>query len=171
MLFALLLNAGCASSVVTETSGGLGGADPAPLEPSKSRWSFELPGDGKPNENKSIGPFCCTGQTAIVTDKGHDLAYGYFFDWKGQAYTNGTDSWMPDVFISVAGVEDINDPTSPLGKNSIAFDAGSIAAGSTKSAQAGDFLFTVTVEHVDVTPAPAIRMGTFAVRLDVDPAD
>lgn len=169
LLSILVLTAGCAANISNETSGGSGGSDAAPLGPSKSRWSFELPGDGKPNDNGSIGPFCCTGQTAIVTDNGHDLGYGYFFGWKGQAYTDGTDSWMPDVGIRVAGVQDLADPSSPLEESEIDFDAGKIASGSKKSAQAGDLLFTVTVEHVDVTPKPAIQMGTFAIRLDVDP--
>jgi hypothetical protein len=162
---------GCAASISDETAAGAGGGDAAPLGPSKARWSFELPSQGTPNDNGDIGPFCCTGVTAVVNDQGHDLGYGYFFSWKGQAYTNGTDSWMPDFTLGVAGVQDLDDPSSPLRMSEIDFDAGHIAEGMKKSTTAGDLVFTVTVEHVDETPAPMIQMGTLAVRLDVDPLD
>lgn len=159
----LSFGAGCATTV-HDADGDV------QLGKSNARWSFELPGDGQPNDNTSIGPFCCTGETAVVTADGHDIGYGYFFTWKGQAYTDGTDSWTPDVEIKVAGVKDLENPSSPLVEGAIDFDAAHVASGSKQTTQAGALVFTVTVEHVDVTPQPSIEMNTFAVRLDVDPA-
>lgn len=145
------------------------------LGESESRWSFELPGEGTPNDGDPIGPFCCTGETAVVeSDDGSELGYGYFFDWKGQAYNTSTGSIAPDVAILVAGSLDIETPSKLMAKGEIAFMADELIAGSSRSAQAGDLLFTVTVVQADLRDGPdgvVFEMGSLAVRLDVDPVE
>ncbi len=163
------LLAGCARVVVDEESDD----NTVTLGESKSRWSFELPSEGTPNNNAHIGPFCCTGVTAVVkSDSGYDIGWGYFYDWKGQAYLTGPDSSAaPDVDILVAGFTDLEDPVSPIEESDIAFTADELIAGSSRSTQAGALVFTVTVEHAELDTGPGgtvFDMGSLAVRLDVD---
>lgn len=163
------LLAGCARVVVDAESD----ENTVTLGESESRWSFELPSEGTPNNNAPIGPFCCTGVTAVVkSDDGLDLGWGYFYDWKGQAYLTGSDSSAaPDVDILVAGHSDIEDPSSPIEESDIAFAAGELIAGTSRSTQAGALVFTVTVEHAELDDGPygtVFDMGSLAVRLDVD---
>jgi len=77
------------------------------------KYSFRLPGDGQRNNNGSIGPFCCTGQTAIIRRAdGIPVGYAYFFSWKGQAYKTGADSsTAPDIQILVSALSDLADST------------------------------------------------------------
>lgn len=164
------LLSGCANVIVDEDPG----VDPVKLGESKSRWSFELPGDGTPNDNGHVGPFCCTGETAVVkSDDGSEIGYGYFYSWKGQAYFTGPDSsGAPDVSILVAGRQDLATAWSPLEQGEIDFMADELVAGSSRSTQAGGLLFTVIVEHAELQPGPkgtVFDMGSLAVRLDVDP--
>ena len=166
------LLAGCGEVVVDADPAG----DPVTLGESKSRWSFELPGDGTPNNNSYVGPFCCSGETAIVkSDDGKDLGYAYFFGWKGQAYFTSADtSGAPDLSILVAGLTDIKTPSSSLEKGEVDFMADEMIAGSSRSTQAGDLVFTVTVEHAELQPGPdgtMFDMGSLAVRVDVDPVE
>src|SRR5690242_16559938 len=49
-----------------------------------AKKSFEFPGDGQKNNNRTIGDFCCTGETAIIqTSSGSPLGYIYFYDFPG----------------------------------------------------------------------------------------
>lgn len=166
------LLAGCGKVVVDDDPAG----NEVTLGESKSRWSFELPGDGTPNDNDFIGPFCCTGETAVVkSDDGIELGYGYFYSWKGQAFnTSAGFAIAPDVRILVAGRVDIEDPSSPLEKGEIDFTADELIAGSSRSTQAGGLAFTVIVEHAELKDGPSgtmFVMHSLAVRLDVDPVD
>jgi hypothetical protein len=157
----LLLLAGCLGSgeAVFETS---------PLE----RASFVLPADGTPNDNGSIGPFCCTGVTAVVeSNAGAAVGYAYFYSWKGQAYqVTPTTSVAPDASILIAGLADIEDPRSPLVKGEIDFTAAEMEVGASKSATIGQLHFTATIEAVTVTEhygPPYFDMDSLAVRIDV----
>jgi hypothetical protein len=164
----------CGGIAIEETE-SLGDVD---LEPSKSRWSFELPSEGTPNDNGYIGPFCCTGVTAVVeSDDGRELGYAYFYGWEGQAYLSGEESSSaPDFAISLAGLSDLDADAAPveLEKGEIAFTAGELVSGLSRSAQVGALLFTATIEHVEVEQwsiGPMFDMGSLTVRLDVDPVE
>lgn len=147
------------------------------LGPSKSRWSFELPSEGTPNDNRSIGPFCCTGVTAVVvSDDGRELGYAYFFGWDGQAYQTEESAFAPDFAILLAAAIDLEDDTPPieLEQGEIAFTAGELVSGLSRSAQVGALYFTATIEHADVeawSSGPMFNMGSLTVRLDVDPVE
>lgn len=147
------------------------------LGESQSRWSFELPGDGTPNDNGYVGPFCCTGETAVVkSDDGRELGYAYFYSWKGQAYLTGDDSSAaPDVAILVAGLQDLDAVPTEIEKGEITFTASELIAGTSRSAQAGGLELTVTVERAELLTGPGgttmFDMGSLEVRVDVDPVD
>ncbi|MFO0591357.1 MAG: hypothetical protein U0441_27665 [Polyangiaceae bacterium] len=166
------LLAGCGGVVVDSDPA----EDQTTLGASEARWSFEMPEDGTPNNNGFVGPFCCTGKTAVVkADDGAELGYAYFYDWKGQAYLTGEDSSMaPDVTIHVAGLTDIVTPSKTLEKADISFTADELVAGTSRAAQAGALVFTVTVEHAELSTGPGdltyFDMGSLTVRIDVDPA-
>lgn len=166
-----VLGVGCGAIVVTDES------DEEGLGPSDSPWSFELPSEGQPNDNGSIGPFCCTGRTATVaTDDGRELGYAYFYDWYGQSYDTGEGSWAPDFTVRIAGVTDLeaDADTGELETSEVAFTAGELEPGLSRSAEAGALLFTVTIQHADVEAwpdGPMFDMGTLAVRIDVDPVE
>jgi hypothetical protein len=142
-------------------------AEPGLLE----RTSFELPADGTPNENGFIGPFCCTGVTAIVeTTAGYQAGYAYFYGWKGQAYGNTTKSFAPDVSIRVAGLADVHDAGSALIQGEIDFTADEMEVSAQKSSRAGQLEFTVTIEDVTLVSesgATYFDMGSLAMKLDV----
>jgi hypothetical protein len=165
------LDSGTQTDSTSETGGSGETSEDPMLGPSKSRWSFELPSQGTKNDNKYIGPFCCTGVTAVVTNGSSNVGYGYFFTWQGQAYTNGTDSWMPDFEILLAGADQLTEPTLELNQGEIVFVGTAIEPGSVQTANVGDLRFTATVEHVDVNESHYIQMGTLKVRLDVDPIE
>lgn len=145
------------------------------LGPSKSRWSFELPSEGTPNDNGYIGPFCCTGVTAVVVSvDGRELGYGYFFIVKGQPYQTKNGAFAPDFAILLAAQTDLADATPPMefAKGEIAFTAGELVSGLSRSADAGGLRFTATIEHADIEEwslGPMFNMFTLTVRLDVDP--
>lgn len=167
------LLAGCGGVVVDSDPAG----DTVTLGESKARWSFEMPADGTPNNNGYVGPFCCTGDTAVVkSDDGSEIGYAYFYDWKGQAYNTSADSSMaPDVLIHIAGVTDLNAAPATIEKSEIDFTADELVTGTSRSGQAGALLFTVIVEHAELTTGPSettyFDMGSLAVRIDVDPID
>lgn len=146
------------------------------LGESQSRWSFEMPGDGTRNDNGYVGPFCCTGETAVVkSDDGSELGYAYFYGWKGQAYLTSADtSAAPDLAILVAGLDDLDTPSATIEKSEVAFTADELIAGHSRSTQAGALVFTVTIEHAELQTGPSgtmFDMGSLEVRIDVDPVD
>ncbi len=171
LAFSLLaLLPGCPSSVETEPQPQPQEHDDGFLQPS----SFHLPEEGTPNNNGTIGPFCCTGVTAIVqTTEGYAAGYAYFFDWEGQAFTSGETSFAPDVKILLAGLTDAHDPQSSLVTGEVVWDAGEMKFVPTKSARVGQLEFTVTIERVTFSSPDEefFDMTTFAVRVDVAVVD
>lgn len=160
LAFPLLLTA-CPGSVATTPVPGL-------LE----RTSFELPADGAPNDNAYIGPFCCTGHTVTVqATAGYPAGYVYFYTWKGQAYTNGTKSFAPDVSIEIAGLADVHDAKSPMVESEIDFTTSEMAIGAQKSGKAGQLEYTLTIDAVDLVPwsdsTEYFDMGSLVVHVDV----
>lgn len=173
----LVILSGCGNVVVDAPEPGTGTTTlPEPEDdPFLKKSSFHLPTEGTPNDNKAIGPFCCTGTTAVVEAKdGYPVGYVYFYTWEGQAYTNGDTSFAPDVSIQVAGLEDAHDAQSKLIKSQIAWKASEMTVGSARSEQAGDVIFTANIEHVDThgdsSGTTYFDMSTLAVRVDISVA-
>jgi hypothetical protein len=110
---------------------------------SLARTRFRLPEDATPNNNGSIGPFCCTGRTAtITTSDGRAVGYVYFFGWKGQALSQGNTSFVPDIEILVSGLADSQNPSSPMEKSSVVFTAYETAP-ATKLVKAGALTYSI----------------------------
>jgi len=106
--------------------------------------SFAFPGGGERNNNHSIGPFCCTGETATIRSaNGQPLGYIYFFSWQGQAYNCNEGSRVPSVEILVSGLADLSNPDSRMEKTSVLFHP---KAGTRKTVRAGGLSFDVSLE-------------------------
>lgn len=159
---------GCSSSV--ETTEEL----PPEHEPDPflEKSTFHLPSDGTPNDNGYIGPFCCTGVSAVIqTKEGYPAGYAYFFGWEGQAFNSGDTSYAPGVEILIAGLTDPHDPKSALVESKIHWSAADMKIGAFASAKAGGVQFTATIEDVDLHTQSSntyFDMSTLAVKLDVD---
>jgi hypothetical protein len=135
--------------------------------------SFNFPGDGTPNKNQSIGPFCCTGETATVrTTDDKAVGYIYFYSWNGQAITKSDDSrsFVPDVEILVSGLADPSKPDSEQVKSSVPFKASEMIPGATGTTTAGALSFKVTVQNATLESIAGVtyaEMGSVAVAVDV----
>jgi hypothetical protein len=116
---------------------------------SLSRSTFVLPGGGKKNENKQIGPFCCTGETAtVLSTRGEHLGYVHFFFWDGQAYNIADYSIFPNIKISVSGAADLANPGSTQQESSVLFRPGDFAAGKNKRVtRAGQLCYAIELER------------------------
>jgi hypothetical protein len=120
------------------------GSDPlAASSPKHTVTSFVFPGGGERNNNRSIGPFCCTGETATIrSEDGRPLGYIYFFSWKGQACNVKGGSVVPSVEILVSGLVDLSNPDSQMEKASALFHP----EGETrKKVRAGGLSFDVSI--------------------------
>jgi hypothetical protein len=132
-----------------------------------------LPGDGLPNNNQAIGPFCCTGETAIVTrNDNNPVGYIYFYSWRGQSYNfgSGSISIAPDMEIPVSGLADMSDLKSEQIKSSVYFAAQEMNTGNWHSTQAGQLYYKVTILRANVVTRdnmPYFVMGTVSVKVDV----
>ncbi len=173
IVFALLaLLPGCPSSVEIEPS-------PSPPQHHEDGFlvptTFHLPEDGTPNDNGTIGPFCCTDVTATVqTTDGYAAGYAHFYYVVGQPFTDGKTTFAPDVTIALAGLADAHDPASTLETGEISWTADEMKLLKVKSAQVGQFQFTVTVEEVSFASSSdgdLIDVGTLEVRVDVTVVD
>ena len=134
--------------------------------------SFVLPNDGIPNNNQPLGPFCCTGKTAIVFgNDGNPEGYIYFYSWDGQAYNVGDNrSIAPDIKILVSGVADLSDVHSEQQESSISFSAVDMIQGQSRSTRAGDLYYQVTIENANLETLNGITyfdMGSVVVIVDV----
>ncbi|MDC3962240.1 hypothetical protein [Polyangium jinanense] len=160
-----VLTFGCESEELDACPG------PDGLDPSLVQSTFLLPDEATPNNNDSIGPFCCTGVTATIESiDGHPVGYAYFFGWTGQAY-NGAEghSYAPGVQILIAGLEDVHDPHSALVESVIELDASEMDRCAERSVKAGQLRFTATILSVTMKPNnPAyFDMQSLEARLDV----
>jgi hypothetical protein len=162
-------------------SSGCGGQIQAPSDASPAanvslvRNSFDLPGDGTPNANGWIGPFCCTGHTVTVESSGgFAVGYAYFFSWKGQAYmTDATHSVAPDFGVLVAGLANVQDPGSELVKGEIDFAGSDMLPGASRSVTVGQVTFVVSIEHAELHDWNGVTyydMGSLKAKLDVSVA-
>jgi hypothetical protein len=168
---------GCGGIAVIDDTEETDSAPDVDLGPSTSRWSFELPSEGTPNDNGYIGPFCCTGVTAVVTtEEGDEIGYAYFFSWEGQAFTNGETSFAPDFQIFLQGRVDLEDEVPPFDveDGELSFTAGELVPGLSRTADVGGLRFTATILNAEVgewSTGPMFDMGSLTVRLDVDPLE
>jgi len=134
------------------------------------RKSFRFPEEAQPNNNGSIGPFCCTGRTVTVRRAdGGPVGYAYFFAWKGQAYkTSPNSSKAPDIQILVSGLANLADLHSESRGNAICFSAQEMSPGASRSARAGALDFKVTIlEATQLNGGKYFDMGSVAAQLDV----
>jgi hypothetical protein len=136
--------------------------------------SFILPDDGQPNNNARIGPFCCTGDTAIVRSRrGDPIGYIYFYTWKGRSYNVGNSSIVPDFTISVSGSADIADLDSVQIENQISFQARSLDPRS-GWVRAGDLRYRAILLDYEMrrrNDRPYFDMDSLRVRVDVEIPD
>lgn len=133
--------------------------------------SFEFPGDGTRNDNRTIGDFCCTGETATVqSDSGAPLGFIYFYDFPGGGTKalDGTRSAASRFSVLVSGISDTSQSgSSPRVKSSIVFDAEELSKGSRKRVRAGALQFTVTIQAATLDPSSG-RYLMDSVRCKVD---
>jgi hypothetical protein len=135
--------------------------------------NFDFPSDG---QTGLIGPFCCTGKTVTITARdGETLGYAYFYDWKGSAYNVGSTSYATDFDVLVAAKETGALDAAAVLKGDLDFDAHQLKAGTSKSVEVRDLVFTVDVTHVDIKDdiqglqgAPYLDLGTLRVHLSVE---
>jgi hypothetical protein len=169
MLVALSVLTGLAGDAKTQT--------PAPSTdpPSRSlrlvKQSFQFPGDGEQNNNRRIGDFCCTGETATVrAESGVSLGYIYFYDFPGGGTRlgDGVHSAARRFSVLVSGISDFSRLESPRAKSSIVFDAGEMQVGSQKRTNAGALQFTVTMEAVRLDHSSGEKYLMDSVRCKVD---
>jgi len=114
-----------------------------------SKRRFLLPEEGTPNNNDYVGPFCCTGHTAIFTDTSSlRLAFAYFFGWENNAFLQGDKSYVQDVSIGVAASQ-LSVQTA-YDFDSFHFTAEELAGCQTKWLQVGGYVMTARPRHVDI---------------------
>lgn len=127
-------------------------ATEVPTDPSEppTLVSIHLPGDGLTNGNGYIGPFCCTGETAIISANGTPVGYIYYYGWQGEAYNVADGSVATDIEILVSGLSNLANPSSEQIQSSVSFLAEELVPGATKSTQAGELIFSVAVEDAEL---------------------
>jgi hypothetical protein len=130
---------------------------------------FHFPGAGTTDK---IGPFCCTGETAVVyATNGDPIGYIYFYTVNGQAYIIGNDrSIAPDIKILVSGITDAQDHLSPQQQSSIDFPANQMIPGNSLSTRAGILNFTVYIDNAILETRDNqtyFDMGTVAITVSV----
>lgn len=160
---------GVASFVIAAT--GCGGqvegtsSDPNAAPPIAT---FSFPEDGEPNNNGYVGPFCCTGQTAIFKDDlGAPIGYAYFYSFDGGINLGEQQSAAKVLQILVAGRTKLDDPND-FYTSEVAFDADELQAGATKSTTAGALVFDVVIDHADLlvrSEQTYFDMATIATRV------
>jgi hypothetical protein len=137
------------------------------------RTSFRLPGDGVPNNNQSIGPFCCTGETLTVRRAdGNAAGYVYFYSFEGGFNISSNRSGATSMEILVSGLANMANANSPQQQSSVRFLASEMKPGVTRSTRAGGFVFKVTVAQARLARGPSgvfYEMGSVVVRVDVSP--
>lgn len=115
--------------------------------------SFAFPSDGVPNENRFVGPFCCTGRTAIVEDaSGTAVGYSYFYSFDGSVLITDQQSIAGTISILVAGRTSFTEADAALVTSQIDFAGAELHVGATRSAIAGALEFEAVIDHIDLVP-------------------
>jgi hypothetical protein len=132
--------------------------------------SFYLPGDGKRNNNRTIGDYCCTGETATVrTPDGNAIGYIYFYDFR-ESYNIGNNQSVAGILrILVSGISDMWNLNSTRSKHMIEFRAHELKKGASRSVTAGALRYTATILSAKhrTKNHQQYYMGSVKVRMDV----
>jgi len=108
--------------------------------------TIEFPGGGTRNNNGSIGPFCCTGETAIIHDvDGKPAGYIYFYDFSGAKMIGADRSAASTVSILIGSASD--QTLFPSAR----FAAENWTPGTTATVGLGALTYEVTIEPELVT--------------------
>lgn len=154
-------------SCISVAAGACGGNVERGLNEEPSLAAFTFPADGVDNDNGYVGPFCCTGRTAVVEDaEGAPLGYAYFFGFDGGRIIHDQRSVASTLSILVAGRASLADAASPLVTGQVDFSESDLATGTTRSSVAGALEFEVHLDHVDRVESAGLSyfdMGTVAV--------
>jgi hypothetical protein len=159
--------AGSASGGTTGSSGGSGRAVERDVDLAK--FSFFLPGDGRRNNNRQIGDFCCTGETVTVeTTNGDAAGYIYFFAWKDGRNIGNNQSLGSAFILHVSGTTDLSNPDARRRKKTITFAARELKRGMSRSVRAGALNYTATILKAKLTKnRKDFYFGTVKLRVDV----
>jgi len=133
--------------------------------------SFEFPGAGERNNNRSIGDFCCTGETATVrANDGTPIGYIYFYDFDG-GVNIGSRSAAARFGVLVSGVSDPARPAARV-RSAIEFTAKELKRGLTRQTKAGALRYTATILDIEFLDEAHSRywMDTIKVRVGVEEA-
>jgi hypothetical protein len=134
--------------------------------------TFEFPGAGERNNNRTIGDFCCTGETAaLLASEGTPVGYIYFHDFDG-GINSGSRSAAIQFGILVSGISNAAQPKSVRVKSSIEFNSKELKPGLTRGTIAGALQFTATILDVQFVDEAHSRywMDSIKVRVDVQEA-
>jgi hypothetical protein len=134
--------------------------------------TFEFPGAGERNGNRTIGDFCCTGETATVrANQRAPLGYIYFHDFDG-GITNGSRSAAIQFGILVSGISNLAQHNAVRVKSSIEFNSRELKPGLSRSTIAGALQFTATILDVQFVDEAHSRywMDSIKVKVDVQEA-
>jgi PKD repeat protein len=111
----------------------------------RATWSFIFPGGGQDNNNRTIGDFCCTGETFTVFNQNNvPLGYAYYFNWRGQAYNLSNSSIAPNFEVLVSGTNDLKGVNART-TASVFFDQDDCVVGKIKRVRVGNLEYTVKI--------------------------
>jgi hypothetical protein len=138
------------------------------------RTAFRLPGDGETHENKQIGPFCCTGETAIVRrSDGQPVAYIHFYSSKGRAQNVRGVMVVPELEIGLSSLRSIADLQSGHQLGVVSFPASELVAGASRVASVGGLHFKVSVQaakHQTVDGKTNVEVPSVVLTVSVAPS-
>jgi hypothetical protein len=136
--------------------------------PSLETTAFEFPGAGEPNNNRMIGDFCCTGETATVrSSQGTPMGYIYFYDYAG-GINNGSRSAATKFRILVSGTSGAAPSKLARVKSSIEFASTELEPGLSRRIIAGVLEFTVTILDVKFVNEAHSRYWMDSMRVKVN---
>jgi hypothetical protein len=139
----------------TSDAGQAGAADATGFDPDAflTQTTFEMPGDGEPNDNAFVGPYCCTGSTGTVRSAaGYSVGYFHFYFWDGQAYNlSDHDSAVPTLVLDVSGSSNVLNPRAKLVNEVVRIEPSVASIGALQTASVGDLTFDVTLRQAQLT--------------------
>ena len=142
--------------------------DPPPPGIQLSKQQFSFPGDGTKNNNQSIGPFCCTGETATITKTdGTPIGYIYFYDFADAVNLPSGGSGAGTVKVLVSS-ESTDQPGATQLKSEVSFDAANAGVGSVRTASIGVLKFTAKLRNAPLNGGTRYDMGSVAIEVDVE---
>lgn len=110
---------------------------------------IKLPDDAVSNNNKAIGPFCCTGKTMTIRDRENNpIGYVYFYSFPSGNII-GDSSYAPsaDIYISAAPTYGSNDPQI---QSNVSFTVDDMEQGKVKTVSVGALTYTLKITHADI---------------------